>query len=319
MNKTIALTLGSAVMSLTTVSAMAFPDKPIELVVPFSPGGGSDVAARVFAQCLEGRIDQQVLIRNITGARGKIAEVEVRDARPDGYKLLWAHQGMDMGLATGRSDYNYTAFKPVASTVAMNYGIFADANSGIDSVDTLREKVASDPGAYNIGVALNGFSHFAVLDFLDKAGISTDDLQTIPMSGDKTRIVAAIQGNLTLVPTAVAAAAPYVNSGDLSPVAILSDERDPKLSDASTAAEQGVDSEFAMYFTTYAPANTPDDVVATLAKAWLAAAKDSSCQQRLAQNSMSVVAASGDELEADLAARYQRIEELAKQYQLGTE
>ncbi|WP_306152106.1 tripartite tricarboxylate transporter substrate binding protein [Roseovarius sp. MMSF_3281] len=299
--------------------ALAFPDKPIELVVPFSPGGGSDVSARVFAQCLENQLSEKVLIKNITGARGKIAEVEVRDARPDGYKLLWAHQGMDMGLATGRSDYNYTAFAPIASTVAMNYGIFAGAQTGIDSVEALKTKVLEEPASYTIGTALNGFSHFAALDFLEQAGVSVDDVRTIPMSGDKTRIVAAIQGNLTLVPTAVGAAAPYVDSGDLSAVAVLSDERDPRLDEAMTSAEQGAPSNFAMYFTTYAPKDTDPEVISALADAWMAAAEDPACQERLVEQSMTVVPAAGAELDAVLADRYARIEELATKFNLTAE
>ncbi|WP_417262862.1 tripartite tricarboxylate transporter substrate binding protein [Celeribacter sp.] len=306
-----------ALFALTIAApAMAFPDKPIELVVPFSPGGGSDVSARVFAQCIEQQIGEKVLVKNITGARGKIAEVEVRDAHADGYKLLWAHQGMDMGLATGRSDYNYTAFAPVATTVAMNYGIFAGAKSGIDSVEKLKAEVSANPGNYTIGTALNGFSHFAALDFLDQAGVSADDVRTIPMSGDKTRIVAAIQGNLTLVPTAVGAAAPYVDSGDLTSVAVLSKDRDPRLGEALTSMEQGADSTFPMYFTTFAPKDTPAEVVTTLAEAWMAAANDPDCQAQLQKQSMTVDAASGSELDDILAQRYQRIEELADKFNL---
>lgn len=308
--------LVSMCASALAVPAFAFPDKPIELVVPFKPGGGSDVSARVFATCLEKHIDQKVLVKNIEGARGKIGEVEVRDAHPDGYKLLWAHQGMDMGLATGRSDYNYTAFAPVASTVAMNYGIFAGAKSGIDNVETLKTKVSESPGNYTVGTALAGFSHFAVLDFLDQAGIAANDVRTIPMSGDKNRIVAAIQGNLTLVPTAVGAAAPYVDSGDIVAVGILSDMRDSRLKDAETAKEQGVDSQFAMYFTTYAPKETSPEVVSKLADIWIAAAEDPACQEKLSEQSMTVSPAKGKDLEDILAKRYARIEALTKKFEL---
>jgi tripartite-type tricarboxylate transporter receptor subunit TctC len=309
----ITLTLG---ISAAATPAMAFPDKPIELVVPFSPGGGSDVSARIFALCLEPHLSEKVLIKNITGARGKIAEVEVRDARPDGYKLLWAHQGMDMALATGRSDYNYEAFASVAGTVAMNYGVFADAKSGIDSVKSLKQKIEEEPGKYTIGTALNGFSHFAVLDFLDAAGVDVANLRTIPMSGDKERIVAAIQGNLTLVPVAVGSAAPYVDSGDIAPVAVLSDERDLRLGDAETAEEQGVDSLFAMYFTTFAPKDTPQEVLDVLTEAWMTAAQDPECQEKLADQSMATAAAEGEALRQALADRYARIESLTKKFDL---
>lgn len=298
--------------------AMAFPNKPIQLVVPFKPGGGSDVSARIFAKCLDGKLPVKVLVQNMPGARGKIAEVNVRDSRPTGYKLLWAHQGMDMGLATGRSDYNYTAFDAVASSVVMNYGVFSGKSSGIHGVKSLVAKVKAHPKTVTVGAALNGFSHFAVLDFLDKAGLPIDDLKVIPMSGGKNRIVATIQGNLTLVPTAVGAAAPYVDSGDLVPVAILSKKRDSRLKNAKTAAEQGVDSQFPMFFTAYAPKHTPQGHIATLAKAWMKAAHDPACVKRLAKQSMTVDAQSGEALQHTLAAHYKRIVALAKKFHLKT-
>ncbi len=308
------LTLGSLLFA--GAAAAAYPSKPIELVVPFPPGGGSDVSARVFAQCLEKQLSEKVLVKNIKGARGKIGEVEVRDSRPDGYTLLWAHQGMDMAKPTGRSDYNYTAFKPVASSVVMNYGIFAGKNSGLNSVDALKQSVKKNPGGSTIGIATQGFSHFAALDFLDAAGIEAKDVRAVAMSGDKPRIVASMQGNLTLVPTAVGAAASYVESGDMVTVAILSPTRDSRLKNAKTAKEQGVDSLFAMHFTTFAPKNTPDAVINTLAKAWLAAAKDQECIAKLEKQSMAVEAMAGAELDLALAKRYARIEQLAKKFEL---
>lgn len=298
--------------------ALAFPDKPIELIVPFKPGGGSDVSARIFASCLDNKLPVKVLVKNVAGARGKIAEVEVRDSRPTGYQLLWAHQGMDMGLATGRSDYNYTAFDAVASSVVMNYGVFAGKSAGITDVRSLSAKVKAHPKTVTVGAALNGFSHFAVLDFLDKAGLSIDEVKVIPMSGDKNRIVATIQGNLTLVPTAVGAAAPYVDSGDLVPVAILSKKRDSRLQNAKTSVEQGVDSQFAMFFTAFAPKHTPQDRIKILAAAWMKAAHDPACMKRLAKQSMTIDPQSGEALQHTLAAHYDRIVSLAKKFNLKT-
>ena len=298
--------------------ALAFPDKPIELIVPFKPGGGSDVSARIFASCLDNKLPVKVLVKNVAGARGKIAEVEVRDSRPDGTKLLWAHQGMDMGLATGRSDYNYTAFAPVASSVVMNYGVFAGKSSGITDVKSLLAYIKAHPKTATVGAALNGFSHFAVLDFLDKAGVSIDQVKVIPMSGDKNRIVATIQGNLTLLPTAVGAAAPYVDSGDLTTVAILSKKPDSRLKNAKTSVEQGVDSQFAMFFTAFAPKGTPKDRIAILADAWMKAAHDPACMKKLAKQSMTVDPELGEALQQSLAAHYKRIVALANKFNLKT-
>lgn len=308
------------VLGLCTLatSAVAYPDKPIELVVPFAPGGGSDVSARIFASCLAHKLPVNVLVKNVPGARGKIAEVEVRDSRPDGTKLLWAHQGMDMALATGRSDYNYTAFDAVASSVVMNYGVFAGKTSGIADIKSLRDKTAKSPKSVTVGAALNGFSHFAVLDFLNKAGVSMDQVKVIPMSGDKNRIVATIQGNLTLLPVAVGAAAPYVDAGDMVSVAVLSKKHDLRLKDAKTAVEQGVDSQFAMYFTTFAPKGTPPDRLAILSAAWVKATQDPACVVQLAKQSMTVDAETGKDLETALAARYDRIKTLAQKFKLGS-
>lgn len=313
--KKLVLSLGLIALASPAL-AEVFPDKALELVVPFAPGGGSDVSARIFSSCLEKQLPVKVLIKNITGARGKIGEVEVRDARPDGYKLLWSHQGMDMGLATKRSDYNYEAFAAVASSVAMNYGIFAGKATGVTDLESLKAAVKAKPGENTIGVALNGFSHFAALDFLEAAGIDATQLKSIPMSGDKPRIVASIQGVLTLVPTAVGAAAPYVDSGDMSTIAIMTDKPDTRLANAPTSATLGIDSNFAMYFTTFAPKGTPQDRIDVLADAWLKAAADPDCQAKLAEQSMTVDAEKGAELQKTLDARYARIVALTEKFGL---
>ena len=94
-----------------------YPNKPIQLVVPYKPGGGSDVSARIFAQCLERTsLPEKVIVKNIDGARGKTGEMEVKRSRPDGYTLLWQHQGLHIANVTGRAEYSYKDFTPVALT-----------------------------------------------------------------------------------------------------------------------------------------------------------------------------------------------------------
>lgn len=301
-----------------TAKSAGFPSKPIQLVVPYKPGGGSDVSARIFAQCLERtNLPEKVLVRNINGARGKTGEMYVMHARPDGYTLLWQHQSLDIAYVTGRSNYTYKAFKPVALTVRGNAGIFVPKSLGITNVKQLVKRLKSNPGSIAIGVAINGLSHFGMLSFIDYLNLPQNKLKFVGMSGDKNRIVAMMQGNLQLTCIAVNAALPYVKSGDIVPIGILSDKRDPSLPDVPTMKELGYDAVMPTDYFTWAPKGTPENVVKVLQSAWTQAASDPQCAQKMKTNSLVLMSYKGKKLDQYLAKDLAHYKLLAKKYGMG--
>ncbi len=295
-----------------------YPNKPIQLVVPYKPGGGSDVAARIFAQCLERTsLPEKVIVKNINGARGKTGEMEVKRSRPDGYTLLWQHQSLHIAKVTGRSEYTYKDFTPVAMTATNNAGIFVPKSLGVTNLKELMAKLKADPTSVPIGAAINGLSHFGLLSFLDKTDLNADKLKIIGMSGDKKRIIAMLQGNLKMSCVAVNAAKPYVESGDLIGIGILSESRDPGLPNVPTLKEQGYDSVLQTEYGTWAPKGLPDDVKAVLVKAWMEAAADPQCAEKMAVNSVNLVSLEGAALDRYLDRAFNMYQHLAEKYGMG--
>lgn len=319
MSKMLITALVTLSLCLPTVAMSAnFPSKTIQLIVPYKPGGGSDVTARIFAQCLgKTSLPEKVIVKNINGARGKTGELETRRSRPDGYTLLWQHQSMHIAKVTGRSDYTYKEFKPVALSTNANWGLFVSKNLGINTAKELIERAKAEPRSITVGTAINGVSHFGVLTFMDKAGLTDQDLKIVGVSGDKKRIIATLQGNIHLICTSVSSAKPYVESGDLVSLGILSQERDPGLPEAPTMKEQGYEAFLSTDYVTYAPSGLPQDVADIIAAAWKEAANDPECKTKMQINAANLIWSQGTELETQLQQDLNYYQQLAIKFNLA--
>jgi len=306
----------AAAAPLSGLLAQDFPTKPIQLVVPFKPGGGSDLSARIFAKHASKYLPQQVIVQNIDGARGRTAELEVKRARPDGYVLLWQHQNLHMAFATGRSKYDHTAFEPVADTVQSDNALIVAKATPYKTPAELNKAAKEKPGTIRWGAAINGFSHFAMLTYLDAAKLSDKDFHIIGMSGDKDRIVAMMQGNLDAAIVALSAARPYMDSGDVRLLGTLNEKRSKAYPSLPTLKEQGIDAVFAFDYMTFAPKGTPADRIKIITDAWLKAANDPACVKELNDGWMLAEALSGAAFDAFLKKEFALYTRLAKQFNL---
>lgn len=317
----IGMVLGAAlgVCTLVGPAQAAFPEKPIQIVVPFKPGGGSDLAARIFAKHLEKYLPVKVLITNIDGARGRMGELEVKRARPDGYELLWQHQNLHMAIATGRSNYDYSAYKPVADTVRSDNALIVGKNSPYKTVADLNAAAKVAPGTIRWGAAINGISHFAFLEYLDATGLSEENFHTIGLSGDKDRIIMIMQGNLDAAIVALSSIRPYLESGDLRLLGIMSDERVSAYPNLPTLKEQGVNATFYFDYMTFAPKDTPDDRVKILRDAWIKTAQDPAAKKELEDGWMIPILLAGPEFDQYLDKQLKQFVNLANKYGLAKE
>ena len=306
----------SALAVTTVVRAADFPTKPIQIIVPFKPGGGSDMSARVFAKYASKYLPERVVVTNIAGARGRAAELEVKRSRPDGYMVLWQHQNLHMAFATGRSKYDYTVFQPVASTVRADTALIAAEGSSFKTLAELNAAARAKPGTIRWGAAINGFSHFAYLTYLNAAGLAVNDFHTIGMSGDKNRIVAMMQGNLDITIVALSAARPYLESGDVTLLGILSDKRSDAYPDLPTLKEKGVDATFNFDYMSFVPLQTPADRVRIIRDAWLKAAQDPECKAELNRSWMTPASWAGDSFERYLADQFASFNGLSEKFGL---
>jgi tripartite-type tricarboxylate transporter receptor subunit TctC len=293
MNTRIALLAAAAVFTLSCApvetsraaeTAAPFPAKPVRLIVPFTPGGSTDILARAIGQKLAETWGQSVIIDNRPGAGGSIGMEMAAKAAPDGYTLVMGHVGT---LAANPALYPKLPYDPVKdfapiTLIAMVPNVLV-VGPAVPS-QNVRELVAlakSKPGKLDYGSGGNGSAaHLATEYFKLKAGV---DLQHIPYKGTAPALSDLLGGQIALMITGLPPVLPHVKAGKLRILGVASAQRLKGFPDIPTIAESGVPGyEATQWYGLLAPAATPKDIVAKLNSDAVKALKDPSVAERLA-------------------------------------
>ncbi|MGB4337618.1 MAG: tripartite tricarboxylate transporter substrate binding protein [Bacillota bacterium] len=257
-----------AVMMLAAAvpgGAAAWPTKPIEVIIPYAPGGGSDVTSRIFAKYFEKELGQPVVIVNIEGAQGKIGEMEVLNARPDGYKILWQHHVLHCLYLTGVTNHTWKDFTPIAVGAKSDNVVIVGKDSPWNSLADVIRDAKAKPGQYVMEFAPGTTNHFGVLQLLSEMGVT---MNMVPKSGDNPRITSILGGHCDITVVAMNSAMPFYNSGDIKILGVMSTERSQWLPEVPTVIEQGINAELLNEYVLYAPKGIPADVEETLRSAF---------------------------------------------------
>jgi len=243
--------------------AQDFPSKPIRFVVPYPPGGASDVTARVIGQKMGEAWKQQVVVDNRPGANGIIALEYVAKAPADGYTILMANLGPNAINPGVYSKLPYDAvksFAPVTLTTLVPQIIVANRYLPAGNVKELIALARSKPGELSYGTGGNGSAnHLAMELFGSMAGVR---MTTIAYKGDAPAMTDAAAGQVMLALPTVIAAQPFLNSGKLKAIAVTTKKRVPSLPNVPTVAESGLPGfESVSWGGVMAPGGTPADIV----------------------------------------------------------
>jgi tripartite-type tricarboxylate transporter receptor subunit TctC len=275
--------LSLALFSNGHASAL-YPDRIVRIVVPFAPGGGTDVIARTLAQEMARDLGATIVIENKPGAGTIIGTQAVATSDPDGYTLLMGTfaNAVNPSLNSKLPYDPHKDFAPVA-LIARSFNIVVvNPNSPIKSVADLIAAAKAEPDKLSYGTFGTGTSaHLAGELFKDMAKVN---LTTVPYKGAAPAITDLIGGQIQLMFTTVASAASLIAGGQLRALAVTSAERSPAFPDLPTVAEAGVPGYSAeSWYGLFAPARTPPDVIDRLNKS-AAAAVQSEAFKRLGVN-----------------------------------
>jgi len=261
-----------------------FPSKPIRLIVPFTPGGSTDILARAVGQKLSEIWKQPVVIDNRPGAGGTIGMELAAKAPPDGTTIVMGHIGT---LAANPALYRSLPYDPVrdfapVTLVAMVPNVLVvgpavDSRSVADFVALAKAK----PGKLDYGSGGNGSAaHLAMEYFKLKAGI---DLQHVPYKGTSPALSDLLGGQIAVILTGLPPVLQHTKAGKLRILGVASKERLKAFPDIPTIAESGVPGfEATQWYGLLVPAATPKDVVAKIQRDTVAALKDPAVSERLA-------------------------------------
>ena len=246
------------IFALSTPALAEYPEKPVQLVVPFPAGGGSDVSARVAIEYANKFLPQPMVVSNIEGGTGSVGAKQVLRAKPDGYTLFWEHPTMSVQTTTKVVDHSFRDFEMLGVAVNSTFIFVGNKRLPPRTAIEMLDYMKANPGKVRWPMSFGAMSHFGFLYVADgyKGGEITP--ATVANAGDKERIVKLIADQADATCVSLAAAAPYIASGDIIPLGVLSEKRMPMLPDVPTMKEQGIDSVYNQIFTVFAPKGMPE-------------------------------------------------------------
>lgn len=306
-------TLGSGGLLLPLAAqaqAPAWPARPITLVVSFEPGGSTDLSARVVARELTRLLGQTVNVENRAGAGGRIGTRSVAQARPDGHTLLWGTGSSLTAAPALFADQGHVAtLVPVSLGATQAFVFVTTPASGVRTVAEFVALARRKPGALNFASAGVGSSNHLLGEIFQAATGTT--LTHVPYKGSASAKEALLKGDAQLMDEAIAPLLPQLRSGQLLPLFVSGEARDPLLPEVPTAREVGIgDLTITGFFGLLAPAGTPSEVVARLNAAMREALAAPAVKEAFAPLGFVGAASTPAELAERIAqgrARYERI------------
>jgi tripartite-type tricarboxylate transporter receptor subunit TctC len=268
MNKHFRSLIAAALTIIASPAMAEYPDKPIKIIVPYSPGGTSDFIARITAQNLSEVTGATFIVENKTGASGRIGYDAVAKAPGDGYTLVASDTSYAMlaGLYPNLPWAHDTDLKPVTVTAQTPVVIVASPNAPFITLKELIAYAKANPGKLNYGSGGAGSSsHLAGELFKSVAGV---DIAHIPFKGAGEATTGVISNTVELVIAAPPTVISHIRNGKTLAIAVTSATRSAAMPDVVSVVEAGLPG-FVMsnWFGLMAPKGTPDNVIAYLQKA----------------------------------------------------
>lgn len=244
-------------------NAQAYPDKPVKIIVPYAPGGSTDLTARLIAKSLTARLGQPVIIENRPGAGGAIGQDAVAKAPPDGYTLLFSAAGPLSVTPHTYPKLGYDpikSFEPVMLVATQPLLLVVNPNTKANSVGELIKLAKQNQGSLNYGSFGNGSAaHLAAESF---KMITKVNMTHVPYKGSSPALTGLMGGDVDLMFDVFSTAAPFVQTGKLRALAITSNKRSIQFPDVPTMAEAGVNGFAAgTWFGVLVPAGTNKKII----------------------------------------------------------
>ncbi len=267
----LAMTLALGTAAMGGAVEAAYPDHALRLIVPYLPGGSSDVVCRILAQHLEKELGQTVAIVNVDGGGGAVGWQQVMMARPDGYTITMYTDGMPVMEVTGAVSFTHKDFAPVAMWGTMDLTVFAKAGGELKGLADLKAAAEKRPGEVTLAMGYGTPSQFVAQIVEDAIGA---DLNLVNVGSGAKKKAAVLGGHVDAGIEPVPGLTSDIKSGQFTVLAVLGTEPPIGLPEIRTAKDQGFD---AVAYNTYgviAPKGTPADRVARLSAALAEVAKD---------------------------------------------
>ena len=235
--------LGAAVAAFVVAASPALavnlPCSTAKLIVPWGPGGGTDIIFRIIVNAAnKAGAEPQLQVVNISGQGGNKGAKEAVKAKPNGCTLFAIHQSAITSYFTGRVDFSFEAFEPVALLTQSPPIIGAHPGVPYNNITELVAAAKAAPGTILTGATMGSTSHFWFLLLEDATGIK---LKYVPYDGTRQRMTALLAKNIELGEINLTSAVKYIQTNDLKALGIATEKRNPLIPNVPTLREQGID------------------------------------------------------------------------------
>lgn len=304
--------LCSLLGAMPALTAAETTSRPLQIVVPFAPGGSNDIVGRAVANLLTARLHRSVIIENRPGAGGTIGSEKVARAASDGNTLLLISSTFTMNPSVMKLNYDpVDSFIPVALLGQGPSVIAVNASLPVNSVRELVEYTKKNPGKVNFGSSgVASFQHFAVELFKLKTGA---DLTIVHYKGGAPALVDLAAGNVQVALGSLIQMQPYVNSGKVKILSVAGPERVALIPDIPTLKEEGIDVDATNWWGIMAPKGTPGDVVEALHKDINAVLSNPKLKDSLASEGAQITSATRKQFDQRIAEETKKWAAVAQQ------
>lgn len=317
---------GTLVTSLTLVplaaraQADAYPTKPVKFIVPYPPGGGTDVIARIVQGRLQALLGQPVIIENRGGAAGSLGTDVVAKSPPDGYTVLFTLSSHTINPAIYPKLAFNTAkdFQPVGVVASLPQILVANPSFPAKNVAELTAMAKAKPGSLQFASVGNGSpGHLAGELYKLRAGL---DMTHVPYRGGGPAVTDVMGGQVPLLWVSIPAAAPFVKAGKLKALAVSTLKRSAAFPDVPTMQEAGVpDFEVDSWYAVFVPAKTPKPVVDKLNTVLNQIVREADIKEKLLQQGSEGVGGTPEALGKVVTSELARWSKLVKEANIKAE
>ena len=269
------LLAGALTFSLTAlmgtapaIAASDYPHSPIRLVIPYPPGGPTDLVGRVAAASMEKVLKQPIVVENKPGASGMVGAAQVAKATPDGYTLLTnaSLQVINPSVYANVPYDSFNDFTPITQLVDVPLVLVVNSKLPVSTVSELIAYLKKTKSTINFGSAGNASSqHLSGELFKLKTGIP---MQHVPYKGSAPALTDLMGGQIQLMFDSMPSAMPFITAGKLKALAVTTKKRSTSLPNVPTMQESGLDGyETSTWYGMWAPRDTPPEIVTKLSEA----------------------------------------------------